>query len=69
MVRKVLDFTIPTAVESDGTIAAWASETANPELTLPGGEDTLTRADASMLLYQISRVRSAAPGLSVIFRK
>lgn len=69
MVRNVLDFSVPTAVESDGTIAAWASEAANPELTLPGGEDTLTRADAAMLLYQISRVRSSAPGLSVIFRK
>jgi hypothetical protein len=69
MVRKVLDFSVPTAVEADGTIAAWAAEAANPELALPGGEDTLTRADGAMLLYQISRVRSAAPGLSAIFRK
>ena len=69
MVRNVLDFSVPTAVEADGTIAAWASKAATPELVLPEGEDTLTRADAAMLLYQISRIRSVAPGLSSIFRK
>lgn len=69
MVRKVLDFSVPSAVEADGTIAAWASEASNPELVLPESEDSLTRAEAAVLLYQISRIRSSAPGLSVIFRK
>lgn len=69
MVRNMLDFTVPTAVEEDGSIAVWASEAAAPALTLPEGESELTRSDAAVLLYQISRIRTAAPGLSVIFRK
>ena len=69
MVRNVLDFSVPTAVEEDGSIAVWVSESSDTPLSLPEGEDTLTRADAAMLLYQVSRVRSAASNLSVIFRK
>lgn len=73
MIRRVLDFTIPTAVETDGSIAVWAAESVSQlsgmELTLPKGESTLTRSDAALLLYQISKLRSAAPDLSVIFRR
>ena len=73
MIRNVLDFSIPTAVEEDGSIAVWASESVSQysgtDLVLPEGEDALTRAEAAVLLYQISKLRSAAPDLSVIFRR
>ena len=69
MVRNVLDFSVPTAVEADGSIAVWVSESVSPALSLPEGEEALTRGDVAVLLYQISRIRTAAPNLSVIFRK
>lgn len=69
IVRNVLDFSVPTAVEDDGSIAVWVSESLSPALSLPEGDDAMTRADAALLLYQVSRVRGAAPNLSVIFRK
>ncbi len=73
MIRNVLDFAIPTAVESDGTISVWAAESVSSlsgmDLILPEGDTALTRADASVLLYQISKLRTSTPDLSVIFRK
>lgn len=69
MIRNVLDFSVPTAVEEDGSIAVWASESVTPALALPESEEALTRAEAAVLLYQLSRIQSAAPNLSVIFRK
>lgn len=73
MIRNVLNFSIPTAVEEDGTIAVWASESvcqySGSGLCLPEGDESLTRADVSMLLYQISKLRTSAPDLSVIFRR
>lgn len=73
IIRNALDFAMPTAVESDGTIAVWASETVSEStssgLALPQGEQPLTRGDAAMLFYQLSRLLDTAPDLSVIFRK
>lgn len=69
MIRNVLDFSVPTAVEDDGSIAVWVSESSDAPLSLPDGEDVLTRSDAAQILYQVSKVRSSVPNLSVIFRK
>ena len=72
MVRNALDFSIPTAVESDGSIAVWASESVSAlcgrTLVLPEGEEALTRAVAAELLFQVRRLAQSAPGLSVIFK-
>ena len=73
MIQNVLNLAIPTALEENGTIAAWASESAaaygSASLTLPQGEEPLTRGDTAVLLYGISKLNASASGLSVIFRK
>ena len=73
MVQNVLNLAVPTAVEEDGAIAAWAAETAaangSVALTLPQGDTPVTRGDTAVLLYGISKLCTSAPGLSVILRK
>lgn len=72
MIQSVLDFAVPTALDESGTIAAWAAESvaavSGNGLALPQGETILTRADAAEVLYQISKLQKAAPGLAVIFQ-
>lgn len=73
MIQSVLDFAVPTAVEADGSIAAWAQSSVaalnGSGLELPQGEAVLTRADTAQVLYQISKLQEGAPGLSIIFRQ
>ena len=72
MIQSVLDFAVPTAIEADGSIAAWAQSSVaalnGSGLELPQGEAVLTRADTAQVLYQISKLQDGAPGLSVIFQ-
>lgn len=72
MIQSVMDFALPTAVEADGTVAAWAQESvaalSGSGLKLPQGDTVLTRGEAAQLLYKISKLQSTAPGLAVIFR-
>ena len=62
MLQNALDFAIPTALDSSGSIAAWACESvaavAGGGLSLPEGEDVLTRADTAQLLYAVSKLQS-----------
>ena len=73
MIQNVLNLAVPTALEENGAIAAWASESAavygSRELTLPQGDKPLTRGDTAVLLYGISKLRDSTQGLSVVFRK
>ena len=72
MIQSVLDFAVPTAIEADGSIAAWAQSSVaalnGSGLELPQGEAVLTRADTAQVLYQISKLQDGAPGRSVIFQ-
>lgn len=72
MIQSVLNFALPTAVESDGTVAAWARESVaalgGNGLELPQTDAVLTRGDAAQILYQISKLQASAPGLAVIFK-
>lgn len=73
MIQSILNFAVPTAVESDGTIAAWAAESVaalnGSGLALPQGDAVLTRADTAEILYQISKLQESAPALALIFRQ
>lgn len=73
MIQSVLDFAVPTALDDTGAVAAWAAASmaalTGNGFSLPEGESTLTRSDASLLLYQLSQLCHAAPGLSLIFGK
>ena len=66
MICNALQFALPTALTEDGAIAAWASEGTSAGLSLPEGEETMTRARTAELLYQVSRLKSGAPGLSAL---
>lgn len=54
MIRRALGYALPTAV------TAWASD------GLSAGDSPLTRSDAALLLYRLSRLKR--PGLSRLFR-
>ena len=72
MIQNVLNLAIPTALEENGAIAAWASEAASCGsgcLALPQGDEPMTRGDTAVLSYGISKLSASASGLSVIFRK
>lgn len=68
MIQNALQFALPTVLSSDGTVAAWAADSPAAGLALPEGGDFLTRGQTAGLLYQLSRLKSGAPGLWALFR-
>ena len=73
MIRNALDFAVPTLSDTDGAAAAWAQEAAaairHHGITLPEGNQSVTRSDTALVLYQINRLQEENPGLVVFFRQ
>lgn len=70
LIRGALEFAVPTALEEDGTIAVWAADSLagqSGSLSLPEGEEALTRAEAAEVLYQISKIQHSSPALTALF--
>ena len=71
MLHNALDFSVPAAIESDGSIAAWAREASaalsGEGIVLPQGAALVTRSDAAKVLYRISKLQEQTPLLSSFF--
>ena len=62
MIQAALHFTVPTLWEGNGTVAAWTEDATaalrGEDLALPEGPVLVTRADAAVILYRVSKLKS-----------
>ena len=69
LVQNILDLTVTTMIgkDDDQAIPSWATQPmqamADNGLTLTA--DTMTRAEAAKLLYQVSLIAPTAPGMKL----
>lgn len=68
MLQNALDLTVSTELDS-GDVPVWADAAltamADNGITLTAGQN-LTRADAAMALYQVSKLTDIAPGMQIL---
>lgn len=71
MTENALNFAIPTVLDSDGIAATWAQEAADAvvhgNIDIPQDDVVLTRSDTAQILYQLGKLKTNNPGISMFF--
>ncbi len=72
MIQSAVNFTIPTGLTDDASVAAWAQETVQDISSERNGlpdEQILTRSDAAKLLYKVNRINDKETLISAVFQR
>ena len=69
MLQNILLLPVDTAEMTDDAAPAWAQDSLQAMsaggVTVPSAEASITRLDAAIMLYQVSKLAETAPGLEV----
>lgn len=67
LIQSALQFCVPTALTEEGLVDWSAAPDNGQALSLPQGDAPVTRADAALTFYRVSKLQERASSLSVFF--